>query len=467
MKKIFFVFVLVFIAAAIAGGWIFARRVERAVGTVTMAPIAELAKAARLLRTDKTILVLLLNNTELRPGGGFIGAIGIVTMRGGRLGDFKTHDVYALDKLGIGTITTPPPVPVSAYLNVKAWYLRDANWSPDFKMSSEEVLRAYRAEAALSGGVFPESVDAVVGFTPTFFADLLRITGPLTVDGTSFTPENVTDELEYQVERKFLETGVPREQRKEIIGALGRELVNRLASLPLGRWQEVLSAAGRAFRSKQLMAYDAEPGAQAALESLGWAGRVPETAGDFLMVVDANLASLKSDPFVHRTIAYRLEPSASGLVATVRVIYAHAGKFDWKTTRYRTYTRIYAPRGSTFISGEGAMENDKLKDPARRPGTWDVREELGKAVYGAFISIEPGETRTLAATYRLPFTVSDVYRLTVAKQPGAASRGLTLDLGFGKKLVRATPPEDPSAFGDDRYRLSTELGEDRKFEVDF
>ncbi len=152
------------------------------------------------------------------------------------------------------------------------------------------------------------------------------------------------------------------------------------------------------------------------------------------------------------------------------ITYKNNGRFSWKTTRYRTYARFYAPVGSTFIKGEGMMVDDRLNDPKRRAGTVDVTQELGHAVFGAFISIEPGETRTLAMEYRVSDAVaklirSGAYELEVRKQLGTLGHGLTLDLDFGKNVARAAPAENPVQWGDSHYRLSTDLRIDRRFSV--
>jgi hypothetical protein len=118
------------------------------------------------------------------------------------------------------------------------------------------------------------------------------------------------------------------------------------------------------------------------------------------------------------------------------------------------------------------MTNDKIIDPKRRPGTVDVGTELGRRVFGAFISIEPGETRELSFSYRLPTSVAAQvqngnYSLLVQKQPGLRATPLTIDLDFGKKLKTAVPAEDAKEFGDTRYRTATDLRIDRLFTAQF
>lgn len=415
----------------------------------------------------KIYLFLMLNNTELRPGGGFIGTYGTVRLADGAIDAFETDDIYALDGPAEAFLDVEPPEPLRRWLRADRWFLRDANWSPDYAVSSMNVERFY----ALENGPHANELDGIIGVTPTVIERLLELTGPITVDGTTFTSANVTDELEYQVEIGFVREGIPLAQRKEIVGALGEALVDRLLSLPLSELQTLYAVFEAAVRERHVMVVFKDPGLQAVADAHDWSGRMWMKGGDELLVVDANLAALKTDPAVERTVAYSIRPDGGGFIARAEMTYRHRGTFNWKTTRYRTYTRFYAPLGAELLRGEGAMMDDRLNDPARRSGSFDVGEELGRTVFGAFISIEPGETRRLAVEYRLPPRVADMvrsgrYELEVRKQLGTIAHGLTLDLDFDKNVRRASPPEEPGQWGDDRYVVSTDLRVDRRIVVE-
>jgi len=428
-----------------------------------------LSKAPLLLGypESKTYLFLLLNNTELRPGGGFIGTYGIVRMADGEIEKFYADDVYALDGPAEAYLKEEPPEPIRRYLRVPGWFMRDANWSPDFVESAKTVERFYHLEKGKE-----KEIDAVIGITPTFISKLLEITGPVTVDGVRFDAANVTDELEFQVERGFYEKNIPYFQRKGIVGRFGEEMVKMLLATPVSRLPGIAEAVEKSVEEKHVMAWFKEQALQTFVEARGASGRFPIYSGDGLMVVDANMAALKTDRVVDRTISYSIRPEGRGFVARAAVTYKNNGRFDWRTTRYRTYTRFYVPPGSEFMKGEGMMADDKLNDPGRRAGAADVSEDLGRAVFGAFISVEPGETRTLAVEYRLPESVAAMirgkeYRLDVRKQPGTVAHGLTLDLDFGKKVARAAPAEDRKEWRDARYRYATDLRVDRSFRIGF
>ncbi|MEK7105312.1 MAG: DUF4012 domain-containing protein [Patescibacteria group bacterium] len=428
-----------------------------------LVPIAELIPAYAGLTSPARQLVLFENNTELRPGGGFIGTVGDLQISDGAIVSLSTRDVYDVDGPAVGKITTEPPAALKTYTGVEAWYLRDANWSPDFSVSAQTALDFFAAEQ-IAAGVAPTAYDGAIAITPSFAADLLKVVGDVTIDGQTFTPDNVAELLDYQVEFGYVESGTPRAQRKEVIGKLTQEVVARLMALPLASWPRVIDATEHNLTQKQLLFYSADADTQKSLEEIGWAGRITPPEGDSLLVVDANLASLKTDPAVQHSIEHVVRRNEQGrLVATTTITYNHTGTFDQLTTRYRTYTRVYVPKGSELIRSSGALQNDKLLDPSQKPGTVDVSEDLGFTVFGAFIAVEPGATGTLQFSYYLPSM--DLYDLTIFKQPGAANHDLTLDVDFGKPVKSATPGEDPKDYGNTQYLLNTKLTQDLEFSV--
>ena len=430
---------------------------------------------------SKNYLVLFSNNAELRPAGGFLGTYGILKVADGEIISFDTHDIYAIDGPSESFMTSVPPPPISQYLKVNAWYMRDSNWSPDFPESAEKVLWFYSEEASGIArereGPIPEAplinFNGVISLNPDLVAQLLTVTGPITIEDQTFTSENMFHALEYHVEVGFLEEGIPRFQRKEIISALSTELQDKLFSLPAARWFDVMKILQDALLERHFIIYEKDPDIQSEIESQNWDGGVREYDGDFLMVVDANLASLKTDPYVERNIKYELGfDEMNDLIGKVTINYKNTATFTWKTTRYRTYTRVYAPQGSELLSATGHLKDDKLTNPNLEPGTVDVYDELGKTVFGAFTSIEPGAQGELTFSYKLPDSVREMirdreYSLFIEKQAGAEAPGLTLSLEFDKNLESAEPPEEQVYWGDRRYNVTTDLRVDREFQINF
>ncbi len=402
--------------------------------------------------TPKNHLLLFLNNDELRPGGGFIGTYGVMNVSDGEVLQTKTADVYALDDTSKKPVTAVPPIPLQKYNATTKWFFRDSNWSPDFAVSSKESIKAFEYESN-------ENIDSVIGFTPTFASALLGELGPIEVSGQTFTSKNVPELIEYQVEKGFWESGIPVAQRKEILADLVEEVQSRLITLPFSKWGDIFTIVDNALKSKQLAVYSEDENVQQTLVDVGWAGVSSYSTPDVQWFVDANLASLKSDPVVNRSIRYSFFRNESGSwIGRTSVTYDHVGQFDWRTTRYRSYARLFVPLGTKLIRVQGLNDGP------------EEFEELGMKVFGGFVSVEPGEERTITYEYELSDTVvqsiaEKTYGLTVLKQMGARNYTLTLDLDFDKNITHAVPSENRNEWGDDRYRLNTKLSQNVEVEI--
>ncbi|MEK7615210.1 MAG: DUF4012 domain-containing protein [Patescibacteria group bacterium] len=417
------------------------------------------------LNTPRTHLLLFLNNDELRPGGGFIGTYGLMRVKDGDVVQFDTKDAYAIDSVVAKQVNTIPPTPLQTYNATSKWFFRDGNWSPDFSLSARQVSALFEQESALlpAGSSVPSSteIDSVIGFTPTLASTLLAYLGPIEVGGQTFTSKNVPELIEFEVEKGFQQNGIPYDQRKEILADLVSQIQERLMNLPFSKWGDVFPLISQAIETKQLALYSANPQIQKTISEVNWGGVVSPTTVDSQLFVDANLASLKSDPVVSRAITYKFFRNESGKwIGRTTIKYHHAGSFDWRTTRYRSYARLYVPKGSTLIRTMGSFQGI---------GT-DVSEELGMSVFGTFVTVEPGKDLSLIFEYTLADSVVEAirqqtYNLTVFKQMGARLYPLTLDLDFDKNITHAVPAESRAEWGNDSYRLNTKLDQDSRFDI--
>lgn len=443
-------------------------------GVDFLVPFAGITREFAGIDADKQFLFLFLNNTELRPTGGFLGTYGLFVIRDGDMKSLVTDDTYAVDALVSGNpaYSAASPDPIREYLEQPIWYFRDSTWSPDFAAGAMDAIALLRQEIATSGQPVPE-IHGAFGMTTTFLSDLLAFVGPITVDGQTFTSANAADLLEYQVEIAFEQKGIARTDRKDIVGRLTNALLDRLLEIPSSRFEEVFELLSRAFKKKEISLYSKNVETQSVLDDAGWSGMVSQgNASDVLMVVDSNMASLKSDPVVKRSINYKTVPQNGGFRATAKITYKHEGAFDWKTSRYRTYTRIYVPAGSELISVDGSLANDAIRNPQGLPGTITTESEFGLTSFGTFTSVEPGQTRILTFTYQLPVSVTSAvaagsYTLKMLKQIGADPREITLHLDFNRALRTANPAEDSSLWGDDIYDAVDTLDMNKEFRVNF
>lgn len=446
---------------------------QRALNEVV--PLAEMVVPMAGFPHPQRYLMSLQNADEIRPSGGFIGTIGTMTWDAGEMSEFAFTDIYNIDNPVSGVWKETPPEPIKKYLGLNLWFLRDANWSPDFPQSAERILDFFIRESEMQlHAELPHRPATYLALEPGLFKSLLQLTGPITVESETYDANNFFEKLEYKVEVDWHQQGIPVDKRKEIISKIGEELVKKLFALPAKDWPKILDVVTRALERKQIMAYSRDPEMQKLFETRGWSARTMETRGDFLWVIDANLAALKTDGAMKKFVKYTLDTKDPlGPKATVTLMYTNTAKgfSDYRYTRYRSYTRVFVPEGSEFLSSFGAMEDDQNKLGKFVPGKVDVMKDLGKTVFGAFWAIEPSKTGTLSFTYRLPKSVAEKiqageYRLDWMKQPGVDNAGLTVDISLGKNIKTAAPSEEKNKWGDARYEYKTDSMNDRTFLID-
>ncbi|MCX6792984.1 MAG: DUF4012 domain-containing protein [Candidatus Falkowbacteria bacterium] len=409
-------------------------------------------------------LLILQNSDELRPTGGFIGTYGIIQTKDGDFERFETHDIYHLDMPTKDKVSVTPPDPIKKYLGVDKWYMRDANWSPDWPTSAEKILWFYQQENSKMDKPDPISnFDGVIAITPELITDLMTLTGPVTVDKENYTAQNFVDLLQYKVEKGYVQLGTSSWQRKEVIGEIAKTMKQRLLDMPLSQWPALIRLISDNVARKNVLLYSRNPDLQKIIVEQGWSGEIRHDWGDFVMVVDANMAALKTDAVIDRQIDYKVVEENNVLKAKLVIRYSHSGGFDWKTTRYRTYTRVYVPAGAKLITASGFTKDQVT-----------TGEEFGKTYFGAFLSVEPGQIGQLVFEYELPNSVMENmkkfnnYRLTIQKQPGRQVNKLAVDLVFKNEIKSYSPANFYSETKDHKQlKAGGDLRIDRSYFVNF
>jgi hypothetical protein len=373
-----------------------------------LVPLAQLLPALTGYPQESNFLVILQNNDELRPTGGFIGTYGLMTVKDAKPNNITTEDVYHLDMPCIDKLKVTPPAPISKYMGVTYWWLRDANWSPDFPTSAQQIEKMFLAESECAGRNNAKPT-AIIAINPDLISDLLKLVGPITVEGETYDSSNFQPLLQYNVEVAYQEKDITSWNRKNIINSVVSELEKRLINLPSNKWPDVLGVLQSNIAKRNLQIYFDNVSSQKIATELNITGETKQVNKDYLMIVDANLAAFKSDSVMEKKISYNVSSGADSLISRVTLDYKHNGGFDWRTTRYRSYTRIYAPLGSRLSSGSDLTDFAITDD-----------QNLNKTIFGFFWSIEPGQSNSVSISYKLPKEITaDNYELYFQKQSGS------------------------------------------------
>ena len=432
----------------------------------SVVPMSELLPFVLGYPQKTSLLVILQNKDELRPTGGFIGTYGILELEHGEILRFDTHDIYHLDMPVKDKLNIKPPKPLEDYLGIKKWYMRDANWSPDWPSSAKNIEDFYWKEDRLLPlknkiNNFDGKFAGAIAITPDFIIDLLKITGPIIIDGEEYNQYNFTNLLQYKVEKGYELLGTPSWERKEVIGKIATEIKKRLFAFDSNKFYKLLNVLKNNLDEKNILIYFKDDNLEEIVSENNWGGKIKNNEGDYLMVVDANLAAFKTDRVIDRKINYKIMESKNGIFSDLFLFYKHNGQFDWKTTRYRTYVRIYTPLGSELVKAEG-FSQDKI----------DTYSEFNKTVFGGFISIEPGKIGNIYLRYKLPNSIDlslkkGYYTLYVQKQAGKEVGSLEVNLDFIRDINSYLPTGFYVNKNKNNIKWESDFFRDKKFIVNF
>lgn len=377
---------------------------------------------------EKKYLVLFQNDAELRSTGGFITAYAIFRVENGIVTTEGSSDIYELDHTLLKKVTAPSFM-FKYFPGVSNLYMRDSNFSPDFKASMIQFEELYDSAAD------KKIIDGIIAVDTQFVVSLMDVLGPIEAYGTKFTTDYDEQcgcpQIIHELERSADEpTNRVKNDRKDIVGVLMQTMMAKAFSAPKIVWPSLLEAMLTDLREKHMLLYFHSPQIQQAVEKINFAGRIYEYDGDYLHINESNFAGAKSNLYIQEKVKQVIKKEKDQIKKTITIDYKYPRKMDNCSLDragglclagiYRDYIRIYVPKGSQLIKSSGAEV------------ALTATEDLGKTVFEGFFTIRPEGTAKIELEYTVPLKVDKEYRLLIQKQPGIAGHTYEID-AFGKK----------------------------------
>ena len=304
-------------------------------------------------------LVQTMDRGELRPGGGFTGMYGLLTIQNGRMAPFSLQDVTELDYAGNGVeLGRQAPPQYSSWMKFGFWGLRDANLSGDFPTTAKLAMQVFQEEG---GG----PVDGNIALTPTVIAHILNVIGPIKVPqyNETITAQNLEDKLHYY-QQDFGAIALERQKtgtynaatRKAFTSLLGKLLLDKVRHLPVKQLVKIMQNAVKDIQSRDLEIYFANPLAEGWMTQHAYSGAMDTfSKQDGFMVVQSNISISKASQYVHTTEQDNISFDSQGGAyhnLTITLDYQQTGPVYGYDT-YADYIRVYAPANAQFQGGDG------------------------------------------------------------------------------------------------------------------
>jgi len=359
---------------------------------------------------EKTYLILLQNDAELRPTGGFISSFGELTFKSGLPVSFVVKDVFALDDEPTMTYSEPP-YPMGELLKnefYKGYSFRDANWSPDFPTAAKELSTMYKK-------IYPKkNISGVVALNFHFIEEIMKLYGPMSINGKPISSETLFSTLQYEQNNIDRHDKESLKNRKSFLKEMLSPLMANV-TFNLGKWRELTALTFHAFAEKDLMFYTDASDLQRLFEEKQMANIFPKPSdnSDIFAVVLSNLGGMKSDRYIQRDISYTVKMIEEGdlsgkehLQGQYVLHLTHMGGYNAPLSHdYKGYARIYLPKDTTITN---------------EPKDAKVFSELGYTVVGIPLAMPAGGEQIIQLTTALPDRVlkNESYTIQTYGQSG-------------------------------------------------
>ena len=370
-----------------------------------------------LSQSQKTYLLIFQNYDEQRATGGFIGTYGILKVNQGAIIDLKIDSIYDLDGQIYEQIAAPGPMQPE----IKQWGIRDANWFADFPTSAQKLLYFFEKGA--------ETADGVISMTPALFENILKLTGPISMDqyGVTLTSDNFQQLVQFKTSVDYDKT---LNQPKKFLADFAPVLLNRLSNFNKDQLLALFQIFEDSLVQRQILIFSQDQQTQNQIIDLGFAGQILASDNDYLSIVNTNLGGTKTDLSMDQNAKLDVKVLSDGSVlntlSIARKSSAEANNND--------YLRVLVPLGSELVSASGFDDHPYFESKADGLRTdpdlaaWDigtlhssvfVRIESGKTEFAGWLNTNPAAERTVTVTYILPFKINQSYSLLLQKQSGS------------------------------------------------
>lgn len=398
------------------------------------------ADAGVLLGTTKSInyLVLIQDSFELRPTGGFIEGVALLTVSAGKIENVQLLTAFTADSLLKGSVASPEDLQIAT--GEKNWYLRDSNWDPGFPKSARQA--AWFIEKQIH-----KNIDIVVGLNTRTMAKILKVVGPVKID-TEPREINAGNMLTIGLSKSSADP-TTKSFYLDVFGAV----LTKIGNLPEDKLGQLGSVILNGLESRQIMISPVGDTTLPNIVATGWNGDLMPIScigsatcvADTVYAVSSNVGINKANSSVDQNMLADVSLSASAVETSLSIIFKNKAQGNiWPLGNYKNYLRFYIPKDSKI---KRVVVNDKVLGPEsiRTTLTSEFMEvgilvniatnqettaginfsrdlpDAGRFGYSLYIPNEPGlETGTLGVTVRYPPT----WLAQTAKPAAVAAVGL-------------------------------------------
>lgn len=400
----------------------------------------------------KTYLLLIQNEDEIRATGGFLTAVGTITIQDGKVAKMSFKASELLDVKD--ALYPPAPWQLADFMDARVMRLRNANWFTDYPYTVIWVKYLY-------GYVDQTPIDGLIAIDQEVVARILRALGPIRIEDsdTEINADNIIDYMR-SAKKQWTNDDEPYVpfDRKQFIGQMAKPLMDKILQARGESWSKLLPTLLELLDERHILLHFENAEMKNFLARRRWDGAVrPPANSDFLLMVNNNVGFNKTNAVLDMQASYQVDLSQpEAPQATLSITYHNRAPGNKPCTPrlghvgmefseaypmdecHWNYLRLYTPAATKLTKAnpqEIASENTllRIRIPARVDDLQNDRV-TGAQAFGTLLLIPEQQTRTIDFSLALPVTTLErdlpnlrwVYRLTIQKQAGMRAIPFTL-----------------------------------------
>ncbi|PIS09544.1 hypothetical protein COT75_01005 [Candidatus Beckwithbacteria bacterium CG10_big_fil_rev_8_21_14_0_10_34_10] len=368
---------------------------------------------------ETNYLVLLQNNWELRPSGGFMGSYGKLSFKNGGLTNIKVEDIYVPDGQIPGHVD--PPEPIQKAFKQGFWKLRDSNWEIDFMTASKQILWFFE-----KGG--EKDINGLIALNFIFLKDLLDVFGPINLVDykLDINSSNFVNLAQEKAQADFFPGS---SQKKDFLSSLTKELIFRFKDINYKESFQLLKVIFKNLNQKQILLSFNSKVVNQYFSKFNWTGEIKRLCSDkenivtdYLYLVETNLGANKANCCLERKVEQNI--SFENSLLKEKLILGYKNNSPEKKPSppqswggiYENYLRILIPLESeniiVKINDQQIKENIDLKE---------YQQQKVKSI-GFFVIVDPLSEKKVEVSFQKKVNhKANKYYLEIQKQPGVES----------------------------------------------
>lgn len=376
-------------------------------------------------------LVLFQNEMELRATGGFIGSYGILSFQNGKLLNFDIKDVYEADGQMKGHVE--PPVQIKNYLGEASWYMRDANWNPNFVTAAKDIQWFLDKEVG-------RKVDGVIGLNLAVAKSIAGVIGEINVPDfkQKINKDNLYEQAEFYSEAKFFPGST---QKASFLGSLGKQMFEEIKILKSKQQLSLVMALIDSLQKRDLQLVFNEKNAATIAADLNWNGSIYQVKctqtncfSDYLFIVESNLGVNKANYFLYRNIEQVVDISANSIGRVLKINYENTAKTtNQPAGNYKNYLRVYLPINVNFSQISLIDGNNSSLKKVYMSDELTIREVDGKKEIGFLVEVPIMSKKTVEIRYSSENNLTGnkfKYLSYIQRQSGFGDTGIVTLVSF-------------------------------------